>query len=86
MPLSAAEWLDRLAGEFGTEPASESELNDLLALAGVAAHTSERIAAPVSCWLAAKAGLPPAEALERTKRLARDLPAGEESPGPSRAG
>ncbi len=32
-------------------------------LAGEAAHAYERIAAPVACWLAARAGLSPAEAL-----------------------
>ena len=41
----------------------------LLDLAGEAAHSSERVAAPVACWVAAKAGVSPEEAL----RLAREL-------------
>jgi hypothetical protein len=32
-------------------------------MAGVAAHASERTAAPLACWLAGRAGLSPAEAL-----------------------
>ena len=34
------------------------------ALAGVAAHASQRQAAPVACWLAARAGVEPARAHE----------------------
>jgi acyl-coenzyme A thioesterase PaaI-like protein len=40
------------------------------ALAGVAAHASERKAAPVACWLAARAGVEPAVARERAHQLA----------------
>ena len=43
----------------------------LLELAGIAAHASERTAAPITCWIAAVAGLAPADAL----RLAASLPA-----------
>ena len=41
----------------------------MLALAGVAAHGSERIAAPVSTWLAARAGMD----LEEALRIAREV-------------
>lgn len=66
---TASEWLERFAALLGVEAPSEPELNDLLGLAGVAAHASERTAAPVSCWLVARAGLEPAEA----RKLAEDL-------------
>ena len=36
---------------------------------GLAAHASQRQAAPVVCWLAARAGLSAAEALERARAL-----------------
>ena len=46
------------------------EREALLELAGVAARTSERIAAPLSCWLVGRAGLDPAAALGLVRRLA----------------
>ena len=45
----------------------------MLDLAGEAAHSSERIAAPVACWVAARAGVAPEEALDAR---ARASPAG----------
>ena len=51
---------------------SEVEVEHLLELAGVAAHASERTAAPVSCWLAATADLSLQEALSAARRLALD--------------
>jgi hypothetical protein len=41
-------------------------------LAGAAAHSSERVAAPAATWLAAKAGRPLDEALEIAKGIAAD--------------
>jgi hypothetical protein len=67
--LDAQEWIDRYAAALGVEGLSKAEVDDLLGLAGTAAHASERPAAPLSCWLAAKAGISAAEALA----VARDL-------------
>ncbi len=61
--MDATEWLAAYAQRLGVAPPSPQELDRLLALAGVAAHASERIAAPVACWLSARAGLDPAAAL-----------------------
>jgi hypothetical protein len=41
----------------------------LLELAGIAAHASERTAAPITCWIAARAGVEPRDALAIGKRL-----------------
>jgi hypothetical protein len=57
------EWISAFAEAVGTTPPTEEEVDALLELAGVAAHASERTAAPITCWLAAVAGLRPAEAL-----------------------
>ena len=73
MAVSELDWLSRFAAELGTDPPSAEEISDLLALAGIAAHTSERTAAPVSCWLVAWAGLGPAEARLAAERLSRAL-------------
>ncbi len=67
--MNAKEWLAAYAQKLGTDPPTTDEFRVLLDLAGVAAHSSERVAAPVSCWLIAKAGVAPGEAL----RLAREV-------------
>ncbi len=68
--MTRDEWLEAFAAELGVPGLSEQEIEDLLSLAGVAAHASERTAAPVTTWLAAKAGVTPAAALEAARRLA----------------
>ena len=61
--MTAKEWLSGFAAILGVEAPSDEEISDLLRLAGEAARAAERTAAPVACWLAARAGLSPAEAL-----------------------
>ncbi len=68
--MTRDEWLQALAGRLGIDPPDEAEVEALLALAGEAAHASERTAAPLSCWMVARAGLPPADALEVARQLA----------------
>jgi len=63
-------WLRALATELGVPVPTEQETTDLLALASTSAHASERLAAPLSCWLAARAGITAAEALAVATRLA----------------
>lgn len=67
--MNAREWLAAYAEKLGTTPPSTDEFKTLLDVAGEAAHASERVAAPVACWLVAKGGVDPQEAL----RLAREL-------------
>jgi hypothetical protein len=67
--MNATEWLEGFAAELGVDAPGEDEFGALLALAAEAAHSSERIAAPVACWLAARAGKSPAEAREIAKRI-----------------
>jgi hypothetical protein len=73
MTHSAESWIERFAEALDTDPPTEDEMSFLLELAGVAAHASERTAAPVSCWLAARAGVAPLDALALGKRLATQL-------------
>ena len=82
MVVSESEWLSLFAAELGTEPPTTEEIGDLLAIAGIAAHTSERTAAPISCWLVARAGLGPEEARLAAERLRGAL---EEGGAPSSA-
>lgn len=55
--MTAQEWLEQFAQTAGTAPPTPEELETLLKLAAVAAHASERIAAPVACYLVGRAGL-----------------------------
>jgi hypothetical protein len=73
MTVDAETWITRFSEILGVTPPSGAELEELLALAGVAAHASERIAAPVSCWLAAKANQSVEEALAAAQSLASSL-------------
>jgi hypothetical protein len=65
----ALAWVQRYADALGLPRLGAAEFGDLLALAAHAAHASHRQAAPAACWLAARAGVPPAEALERAQAL-----------------
>lgn len=56
--MSDQEWLAAFAERVGTEPPTNIEIERLLHLAGIAAHASQRTAAPVACWLAGRLGLP----------------------------
>lgn len=63
-----------MAIELGVEPPTLAETNALLDLAGEAAHASERQAAPLTCWLVAKAGADPFQALDVARQIAARNP------------
>jgi hypothetical protein len=65
----ARQWLAAFADRLGVGSPTEEEFQTLLTLAAVAARASHRTAAPVACWLAAKAGVDPGDAVA----AARDL-------------
>lgn len=75
MTLDRRSWIDRFASELGVDPPTDGQVEALLGLAGVAAHASERSAAPVSCWIAAVAGVDPQTAHARATALAERLAA-----------
>ncbi|MFL5862041.1 MAG: DUF6457 domain-containing protein [Solirubrobacteraceae bacterium] len=79
--MNAPEWLAAYAEKLGIPAPTKDELKAVLDLAGEAAHSSQRIAAPVACWLAAKAGV----GLEEAIRLAQDVDPGpaDVDPGPA---
>jgi hypothetical protein len=70
---TASDWVRLLAEELGMAPPTDEEINDLLAIAGVAAHASDRTAAPLTTWLVGRAGSPCAEARQLAERLAKRL-------------
>jgi Domain of unknown function (DUF6457) len=68
--MKAKEWIAAYAEQLGVEPPTADEFKAVLDLAAEAAHASERIAAPLACWLSAKAG----RSLEESLVLARGMP------------
>jgi hypothetical protein len=67
--MNAKEWIADFAEQLGVEPPDAGEFKAILDLAAEAAHGSERIAAPVACWLSAKAG----RSLDESVALARQI-------------
>jgi Domain of unknown function (DUF6457) len=63
------EWLAAFAEAAGVERPSVEEIRWLLDLAGTAAHASERTAAPIACFIAARSGRP----LDELLRLAAEV-------------
>ena len=61
---SAEAWIVAFAARLGVPAPSDEERAALLRLASVAAHDSERRAAPIACWVAAQAGVAPTDAAE----------------------
>ena len=75
MAESGTDWIARFSTEIGAAPPSEEEIAKLLDLAAVAAHSSERIAAPIACWITGRAELDLDDAIALAKRLSEDLDA-----------
>jgi predicted RNA-binding Zn ribbon-like protein len=67
--MNANEWLAAFAERIGGAAPNTEDFKQILDLAGVAAHSSERVAAPAACWVAANAGVE----LEVALRAAREL-------------
>jgi hypothetical protein len=63
------EWVARFAAALGATAPTDAEYEALLALAGTAAHASARTAAPVSCWVAGRAGV----SVEEARRVAETV-------------
>jgi hypothetical protein len=74
--MNAREWIDAFAAEIGAVAPSNDEFSEILELAAVAAHSSERIAAPVACWIGGRAGTPLAELRAAAERIGGDPGAG----------
>ena len=60
--MTATEWIAEFAAKLGIDPPDQATVEELLALAGDAAHASERVAAPIACFLVGRAGIDPAAA------------------------
>jgi hypothetical protein len=79
MAPTAEEWIAQFAAALGRPAPEASEVKAVLELASVAAHASERRAAPVACWLAALAGCP----LDEARAVAEGLSEAGPPPAPA---
>ncbi len=70
--MDAQEWLTAFAARLGIDALPQDDIDALLDLASVAAHTSERLAAPLTCFLVGRSGVSPREA----KAIADEIAAG----------
>jgi hypothetical protein len=73
--MNGAEWIEAFAEQLGVAPPDEQTVEVLLALAGTAAHASERTAAPIACYLVGAAGVD----LDQASTIAESVGA---QPGP----
>lgn len=67
--MTGEEFAQALAAELGLPPLDDHEIAALLRLASIAAHSSERLAAPLCTYLAGVAGRPLDEVHEAVGRL-----------------
>jgi hypothetical protein len=67
--LDAKSWISAYAERLGTVAPTRDEFEAILELAAEAAHSSERVAAPVACWVVAKAGVPLESALAAARAI-----------------
>ncbi len=68
--MNVSEFLAAFEAEIGTSPPEGQDVDALLELAGIAAHASERLAAPLACWMGGVSGLPADELLAAARRIA----------------
>lgn len=67
--MTRDEWIAAFASDVGIDPPTLEEIDALLELAAIAAHASERTAAPLACWLAGASAM----SLERLKEVAKGV-------------
>lgn len=70
--MTVSEFLAAFAAEAGAPVPTQEEIDALLEVASIAAHSSERLAAPLTCWIGGASGLTPAALLTIAERLAAD--------------
>ncbi|HTZ88612.1 MAG TPA: DUF6457 domain-containing protein [Solirubrobacteraceae bacterium] len=75
--MTRDEWIAAFAREVGVAGPSIEEIRELLDLAGTAAHSSERTAAPLACWIAGRSRISLDELRAAAERIS---PPAEEPP------
>jgi len=68
-PVDPADWIAAFAARLGVDPPDRATVDALLDLAGVAAHASQRQAAPIATYLAGRAGFAVDAALGEARQV-----------------
>jgi hypothetical protein len=68
--MTAQEFLEAFAAEVGVPAPSAAEFDALLEVASLAARSSERLAAPLACWMGGASGMPALDLLAAAQRIA----------------
>lgn len=68
--MTGPEWISAFALRLGVPAPDDETVETLLELASVAAHSSERLAAPLACHLVGAAGISAADALAVAREMA----------------
>jgi uncharacterized protein DUF6457 len=74
--MTAEEWIRTFAEQIGRTPPDQQEMDQILRLASIAAHASERKAAPIACYLAGTT----THALSQIIGVAEGVATGEQRP------
>lgn len=67
--MEPTDWVSSFATELGVEPPDQATIDTLLELAGVAAHASQRVAAPIATYLVGRAGISTDAALDLARKI-----------------
>ena len=67
--MGREEWVRAFCAEIGVDAPTPDEEEQLLELAAIAAHASERPAAPLACWAAGRSGRSPGELRDIARRI-----------------
>jgi hypothetical protein len=75
--MNGREWIASFAADLGVDPPDDATIDTLLEIAGTAAHGSERIAAPIACFLIGRANISLEQAHDVARRIADASPRGK---------
>jgi DNA-binding transcriptional ArsR family regulator len=84
--MNARSWISAYAERLGADAPTRDEFEAILALAAEAADSSERVAGPVACWVAAKAGVPLTDAVESARGIDEAAGGTDEAAAPRSSG
>ena len=78
--MTAEEWIRTFAEAIGCDPPDQQQMDGILRLASVAAHASERRAAPIACYLAGTTTRPISELIAAAEGINADVRGDAEKP------
>ena len=70
--MTVEQFLAAFAAEIGAPPPSGEQSTALLEVASIAAHASQRTAAPLACWMGGASRMPIDELLAAAQRVVAD--------------